>query len=98
MKSFCRNAAIAPNLVLAIILVAAQAVVATHAFDHDTGNSQNQTCTTCVAASQLGSATVDTGGVWVSIGLDFDPEIIAVNDFRSTHTLVSRQRGPPLSL
>lgn len=95
MRSFCRNAAIAPNLVLAIFLIAAQSTVSAHVFEHDTGNPQNQVCTTCVAASQLGSATVDSGATHNVPAVEFELGDRVVYEFRSVHTLVARQRGPP---
>jgi len=60
MTCFRNKAGVAPILVFAVLLIAAQSIVSTHEFRHDTGKAQNQVCTTCVAASQLGSACVDS--------------------------------------
>lgn len=98
MNSFRRNAGFAPNLALALFLVAAQSLVSAHLFEHDPANAQTQVCTACVAASQLSSAAIDTGDVTATGGFApvFDSPIVA--ELKSTHTLVVRQRGPPASL
>ena len=88
----------APNLLLALLLVAAQSVAAMHDIEHDTGTPQNQVCTTCVAASQLGAACVDhvddnpVESFHTRFSLPAEPA------FHSTHALVARQRGPPRPL
>ena len=86
------------NLLLATILVAAQWGALVHAFEHDIGTPQSQVCTTCVAASQLGFACIDT-----SVPMESMPSYQVLHaDFvkkiQSTHTLVARQRGPPTPL
>jgi hypothetical protein len=84
-----------PNLLLATILVAAQWGTLVHALDHDIGSPQSTVCTTCVAASQLGFACVDT-----AVTTDAAPAYQAqhsdfVTRFETIHALVARQRGPP---
>lgn len=98
MQSFCRKAGTVPNLVLAIVLIVAQSVASAHAFEHEIGTSQNQACTTCVAASQLSAATVDSGTVFTITDSTHDHVEASVTLFESLHTLAVRQRGPPAPL
>jgi len=98
MQSFCRKTGTLPNLVLAVVLIAAQSVASTHAFEHETGSAQNQVCTTCVAASQLGAATVDTGAINTATDATHVHVEASVCQFDSIHTLTARQRGPPAPL
>ena len=98
MQSFCRKAGTLPNLALAVVLIAAQSVASTHAFEHETGNTQNPVCTTCVAASQLAAATVDTGATVALAGPAHVQVKAPASLFNSVHTLTARQRDPPASL
>lgn len=98
MQSICRKAGTLPNLALALVLIAAQAVASAHAFEHDAGSTKNQACTTCVAASQLGAATVDTGTVCTIAAPTQIHVEASISLFDSIHTLTVRQRGPPASL
>lgn len=98
MQSFCRKTGTLPSLALSLVLIAAQSVAATHAFEHDTGNTQNPVCTTCVAASQFGAATVDTGATVVLAGPAHVRVEAPASPTQSFHTLTARQRGPPASL
>jgi len=86
------------NLLMAAFLIAGQWSTLVHAFEHEAGTPQSQVCATCVAASQLGCACIDTAG-------DMPPApsyaiMIAATEkeFKSVHTLVARQRGPPTPL
>jgi len=95
MSSLCRRARVLPAVVMAILLVAAQAVVAAHALDHDAGKTQNPVCATCVAAGQLSSAAMDSSAAPISVSCA--PDLRAAPEYRAiaTHALVARQRGPP---
>jgi len=96
MTRFCNKAAL--NLILAIFLIAAQSLVSAHEFEHDAGSSQNPVCTTCVAASQLGTACVDNHTCFQIADLEFAFDSTTVTGIRSTHALAVRQRGPPSSI
>lgn len=83
------------SLVLAAVLVGAQAVVAAHALDHDAGLLQGKVCASCVAASQLASACIENSPpTHVSA---FGPVFnsTATPDRIMLRSLVVRQRGPP---
>lgn len=47
-----------PALCIALLLLG-QAGAALHAFEHDAGAPQGKPCSSCLAASQLGTAAVD---------------------------------------
>jgi len=96
MTRFCNKAAL--NLILAIFLIAAQSLVSAHEFEHDAGNSQNPVCTTCVAASQLGSACIDSHLYFQIADFEFAVPLTKVTGISSTHALAVRQRGPPSSI
>ena len=86
------------NLLLASFLVAAQWGTLVHALDHDIGSPQSTVCTTCVAASQLGFACVDTL-IPTSLAPAYQVQYAeAVTRLETIHALVARQRGPPSSL
>ena len=85
-----------PGIALALLLVTAQSLAAMHDLRHESGKAQNQVCTTCVAASQLGSAAVDTGAMQPAQDTGTEFHAAAVTDFDSIHRVVPRQRGPPL--
>jgi len=84
-----------PGIALGLILVAAQTVAAMHDIRHESGTTQNQVCTTCVAVSQLGAAVVDTGPDLISADsfTVFYTESAARNP--SAQTLAPSPRGPP---
>ena len=96
MTRFCNKAVL--NLILAIFLIAAQSLVSAHELEHDAGNIQNQVCTTCVAASQLGSACVDNHNNFQIADLEFALHSTIITGIRSSHALAVRQRGPPSSI
>jgi hypothetical protein len=98
MTRFCHKAGFAPNLVLAITLIAAQSVVSAHDFEHDAGKAQNRVCTTCVAASQIGAACVDNILTFECAAYDSVRHTAGTDELNATHTLVARQRGPPAPL
>jgi len=86
-----------PGLFLAALLIAAQGVLALHAFEHDPGAPQGKACTTCVTASQLAAGSVD-----IHVGDAPEPLLHAFTPavsrgFQSVHTAAVRQRGPPAS-
>lgn len=94
MRSRCKTG-IVQNLALAILLIAMQTMVSAHGFEHEPGNTQSQVCTTCVAASLLGSACVDHAPLpeLMRIASAFDTKIDS--GLHSIHALAVRQRGPP---
>ena len=86
-----------PGLLLAALLIGAQGALALHAFEHDPGAPQGKVCTTCVTASQLAAASVDTH-VGDAPGPARHLAIpTASRGFESVHTAAVRQRGPPSS-
>ena len=91
------NNRLLPGLFLATLLIAAQGVLALHAFEHDPEAPQGKVCTTCVTASQLAAGSVDSH---VSDALEPARHIFvptARRSFVSVHTATVRQRGPPSS-
>jgi hypothetical protein len=95
MTRFCSKAGFLPNLILAIFLIAAQSVVSAHDLDHDAANTQNQVCTTCVAADQLGTACVDSVTTFGVAAFDSVLHTSIQGEFNAIHALTPRQRGPP---
>ena len=83
------------SLLLAVVLIAAQLVVAAHALDHDPAQLQGKVCASCVAASQLGSASIDHAPP-PHVG-EFTPvfHFTSVRNYDALHLPVVRQRGPP---
>ena len=86
-----------PGLFFATLLIAAQAALALHAFEHDPGAPQGKVCTACVTASQLAAGSVDTP-------INDAPEPArqlfipaATRGFESAQSIPVRQRGPPSS-
>ena len=84
-----------PGLFLAALLIAAQGVLALHAFEHDPATPQGKVCTLCVTANQLAAGNVD-----IHVGVAPEPArhcfIPASNHrFDTVHTAIVRQRGPP---
>ena len=98
MTIFRGKSGLVPNLALVIFLVTAQSLVSTHALEHDANNPQNQVCTTCVAASQLGSATVDWGDARQSSTADYVLNGAVQRRHAWSHSPEARQRAPPASL
>jgi hypothetical protein len=87
-----------PGIALALMLVAAQCVVAMHDLRHESGTAQNQVCTTCVAASQLAAAAVDTGALPVTTDTYTVFNAARAISYFSTQILAPRPRGPPSRL
>ena len=98
MSRFCGKRALFPSLLLALLLLTAQFVGLTHAYEHDPSAAQNQTCTTCIAASQLASACVDIPATTEQEAPGLSQCAIRDIEFDSFHTIVVRQRGPPSAL
>ncbi len=80
---------------LATFLVAAQWGALVHAFEHDVGTPQNPVCMTCVAASQLGLACIDTSMNIEPLPSYAVPNFDAAESVQSIHAPAARQRGPP---
>lgn len=89
---------LAPNLLLAASLIVAQWGALVHAFEHEAGAPQNQVCKTCVAASQLGAACLDTSLPTERLACYAEPNVDSAAGIKSHHSLVARQRGPPSPL
>jgi hypothetical protein len=83
------------GLFLATLLIAAQGLLALHAFEHDPGAPQGKVCGVCVTASQLAAASVDihVGDAPAPAPHLFVPA--SSHGFESVHTATVRQRGPP---
>ena len=86
-----------PGLLLATLLIAAQGVLALHAFEHEPGAPQGKVCTTCVTAGQLAAGSIDThaGDAPEPVRHVLAPAVS--RGFESVHTATVRQRGPPAS-
>ena len=91
------NTRLLPGLLLAALLIGAQGALALHAFEHDLGAPPGKVCGTCVTASQLGAASVDshTGDAAEPAPQHFTPT--ASGGVQSVHSATVRQRGPPSS-
>ena len=83
------------HLILGFLLIGAQLGAALHAFEHDIGTPQGKVCVACVAASQLGSASLDTQDFpeLPKQHLVFTP--VSSERFKSHAVIAARQRGPP---
>jgi hypothetical protein len=95
VKGIRGNPGFAAGLIIALLLIAAQTAALVHAYAHDPGAPQAQTCKGCVTANQLASACADTQSQ-AAIQL-FRSCLHSAQVFlgESTHTIVIRQRGPP---
>jgi len=87
-----------PNLLLAVLLVAAQFGAALHAFEHDIGALQGKVCSTCVTAAQLGTAAIDDPEVHAARPAITIFPAVATLSGQSRRLLVARQRAPPATL
>jgi hypothetical protein len=90
-----RKSWLLPNLLLVVLLIGAQSGALAHAFKHEAGTLQQQTCAICVAASQLDSSCVDTPANTDLVRCHSCQAIEHVTTLESFHALVARQRGPP---
>ncbi len=98
MRRFRDNSALGPSVLLALLLLAAQFSGLAHAYKHDASAPQNQTCTACIAASQLASACVDKPATTDQEAPGLSRYTIQEIEFESRHAIVVRQRGPPAAL
>ena len=98
MRRFCDKRALVPSVLLAFLLLAAQFAGLAHAYEHDASAPQNQTCTSCIAASQLASACVDIPATTDAEAPGLSRYTLQEIEFESPHVIVVRQRGPPASL
>jgi len=88
----------AANVFLVFLLLGAQAGALVHAFKHDPGKVQENTCASCTTASQLLAACI---GNSMDTSIPRDSLCLSSVQVRlpdSTDSLVVRQRGPPHSL
>lgn len=92
-----RSPRIAANAMLAVFLIAAQWGAVVHAFEHEAGTPLNQVCTTCVAASNLSAACIDSPTMVVAAPAYSVIDVTVNAEFTSRHSLTTRQRGPPLA-
>ena len=90
-----RKSGLIVNLLATVLLLPAQFGSLAHSFEHGPGAPQTKYCSTCVTASQLSSACVDTHTDQASIpGRD---RFVSEHDrsfLRATPAPV-HQRGPP---
>jgi hypothetical protein len=92
------NSWLLPNLLLVVLLIAAQSDALAHTFKRQADTLQPQTCAICVTASQLDLSCVDTPSNTDLVhchSYQTNEHAIAVE---SIHALLARQRGPPNSL
>jgi hypothetical protein len=98
MNRMPRQSGLYPNLLLAALLLCGQFGSLAHAYEHDPGAPQGKVCPTCVTASQLSAASVDTHTP--------DPIAPAASQVRpeqhsepaSATAIHLRARGPPAPL
>jgi hypothetical protein len=83
------------NFVLATLLVAAQLGAVAHAFEHEPGTTQTKVCAACVAATNLGSATVGQSSTLLLAPARFFFAPARVPAVLSVSLPAARQRGPP---
>jgi hypothetical protein len=83
---------------MAALLVAAQWGAMLHAFEHEAGKPLSQVCTTCVAASQLGFACIDTPPTVEAPACYAVQNTDTTDERDSLEVPAARQRGPPISL
>ncbi len=90
-----RKSWLPPNLLLVVLLIAAQSDALAHTFKHQADTLQPQTCAICVTANQLDASCVDTPANTVLLRRHSCEAIAQVSALESFHALVVRQRGPP---
>ena len=90
-----RKSWLPPNLLLAVLLIAAQSVALAHTFKHQADTLQPQTCAICVTASQLDLSCVDTPANTDLVRCHACQANAPVRTLESFHALLPRQRGPP---
>jgi len=91
------NTRLLPGLFLSALLIAAQGLLALHAFEHEPGAPQGKVCGACVTGSQLAAGSVDTGTSQTLGPVRYRFTPTANRGFDSVHTAPARQRGPPSS-
>ncbi len=93
-----RKFTLVPNLMLALLLLAAQTSSFAHAYEHEVGNAQSQACAACVTAGQLACDCVDK--TRLRQNLQHSDRRLLNNEYisESIDALVIRQRGPPFIL
>ena len=90
-----RNSGLMPNLLLAALLLFAQFGLSLHDFGHEPGAPQGKVCSTCVTASQLSAASVDTHTQEVIVPATWHHRPEQYDGPTSAALLLVRQRGPP---
>ena len=90
--------ALFPSRLLALLLLTAQFSGLAHAYEHDLGATQNQACSTCIAASQLASACVDNPATTDGEASGSSQCAIQDIEIESFRAIIVRQRGPPSAL
>ena len=98
MMRLPRKSGLLPNLLLAALLLSAQFGSLLHAFEHDAGAPQGQYCPTCVTASQLSFACIDTQADQAIVPVGDHCLAEHDTDLVGTSPVLVHQRGPPLPL
>lgn len=95
MNGRSRSKTLLPTLLVGLLLVAGQAAAALHAFEHDAGPLPGKGCSTCVTASQLGAASVDTPPAEVRHPFRAAFDILTETGHASAEIRAPKNRGPP---
>ena len=82
-------------LLLAIVLVMAQAGAAVHAAEHEFAAPAGKVCSTCVAAEQLSTASVDDPSPAPAVPAGAIRTAPGRDAIVSARTLPRQPRGPP---
>jgi len=85
-------------LLLSLLLVGGQSAALAHAFEHEAGTPQSQSCATCVTAGQLGHGCIDSHMAEMELHSQIAPYVQTDRPFASFDVPTARQRGPPDSL
>ena len=90
-----RNRQLLLTVALSVLLLGAHFAAALHDFEHDPDALDGKVCAACLAATQLGSATIDShdAAMIKPAGAVVDSTCTAT--FYTTHVAAVRQRGPP---
>lgn len=83
------------NLLLVLILCAAQAGIALHGAEHDAQTAQSSLCAACIAADHLTSASVDVGSAAALTVCGNVPHVTPQRAVPAARTHHAHPRGPP---
>jgi hypothetical protein len=90
-----RNVRVLTTLSVCLLFLAGQAAAALHAFEHDAGPLPGKGCSTCVTASQIGAASVDTPSAEVRHPFRASFDILTETGHASAGIRAPKNRGPP---